>query len=269
MSTASGPCCEGDILPGTPIGTITEQGAYFVAGSEPSNRAVVYITDAFGLPLKNCKIIADNISKSLGCDVWVPDIFNGRPILGVDQLALPVQAGVRLSWWETIKILATMITRLPVVIMNRPSVVDARIDKFINNIREVKKYDKIGAIGYCFGGACAARLGAKNLVDSIVVVHPGGLSLSDVGPIRVPASWANAEDDQWFPTDVQQKAEAIFAERKGKENFVEYEFKQWKGTAHGFAARPVMSIPDVKAGYEGAFEQAVDWFNKTIPANLS
>ena len=94
-------------------------------------------------------------------------------------------------------------------------------------------------------------------------------------------------DDQWFPTDVQQKAEAIFAERKGKENFVEYEFKQWKGlrqlklfqsdddesvylgTAHGFAARPVMSIPDVKAGYEGAFEQAVEWFNKTIPANLS
>jgi hypothetical protein len=36
-------------------------------------------------------------------------------------------------------------------------------------------------------------------------------------------------DDKWFPTDVQQKAEAIFAERKGKENFVEYEFRQWKG----------------------------------------
>jgi hypothetical protein len=29
-----------------------------------------------------------------------------------------------------------------------------------------------------------------------------------------------------------------------------------------------MSIPDVKAGYEGAFEQAVDWFNKTIPSSL-
>lgn len=62
---------------------------------------------------------------------------------------------------------------------------------------------------YCFGGACAARLGAKSLVDSIVIVHPGGLSLKDVGPIRVrlavlanhiltdlvqvPTSWANAE----------------------------------------------------------------------------
>ena len=94
-------------------------------------------------------------------------------------------------------------------------------------------------------------------------------------------------DDQFFPTDVQQRAEAIFAERKGKENFVEYEFKQWKGlrrfkfsqseliprprpgTAHGFAARPIMSIPDVKAGYEGAFEQAVDWFNKNIPQSAT
>jgi hypothetical protein len=77
MSTVSGPCCEGDILPGTPIGVTTEDGAYFIASPEPSTRAVVYITDAFGLPLKNCKIIADNISKRLGCDVWIPDIFNG------------------------------------------------------------------------------------------------------------------------------------------------------------------------------------------------
>jgi hypothetical protein len=37
------------------------------------------------------------------------------------------------------------------------------------------------------------------------------------------------------------------------------------GTAHGFAARPVLSNPEVMAGYEGAFEQAVEWFNKTIP----
>ena len=121
---------------------------------------------------------------------------------------------------------------------------------------------------YCFGGACAARLGAKNLVDSIVINHPGGLSLKEVGPIRVsiaprfqnvvvspklfqvPTSWVNAEgtihthklsvavssnviwttaDDAWFNADLQLKAEAIFAERTGKENFVEYEFKQWKG----------------------------------------
>ena len=37
-----------------------------------------------------------------------------------------------------------------------------------------------------------------------------------------------------------------------------------QGTAHGFAARPNLAYPEVKAGYEGAFEQAVQWFKKTL-----
>lgn len=36
------------------------------------------------------------------------------------------------------------------------------------------------------------------------------------------------------------------------------------GTVHGFAARPNLSMPDVKAGFEGALEQAESWFQKTI-----
>jgi hypothetical protein len=35
--------------------------------------------------------------------------------------------------------------------------------------------------------------------------------------------------------------------------------------AHGFGARPNFAYPDVKEGFEKAFQQAVDWFNKTIP----
>ena len=37
------------------------------------------------------------------------------------------------------------------------------------------------------------------------------------------------------------------------------------GTAHGFAARPNLEVPDVKEGYEKAFQQTVDWFRKTLP----
>jgi len=76
-------CSKGAVLPGSPAGTLTEDGAYFIAGPEPSTRVVVLLTDAFGLPLVNCKIIADNFSKSLDCDVWVPDIFNGASHLSV------------------------------------------------------------------------------------------------------------------------------------------------------------------------------------------
>ena len=52
--------------------------AYFHAGPEGSSkRAIFLLTDIFGLPLKNSKLIADEISKRLQCDVWVPDLFAG------------------------------------------------------------------------------------------------------------------------------------------------------------------------------------------------
>ena len=78
-------CVEGYELPEEPLGSIHPeyQGAYLApAPSEASQdnkhaKAVVLLTDGFGLPLKNSKIIADKIAAALGCDVWVPDYFAG------------------------------------------------------------------------------------------------------------------------------------------------------------------------------------------------
>lgn len=36
------------------------------------------------------------------------------------------------------------------------------------------------------------------------------------------------------------------------------------GTAHGFATRPNLALSEIKEAYEGAFEQTVSWFNKTL-----
>jgi hypothetical protein len=36
------------------------------------------------------------------------------------------------------------------------------------------------------------------------------------------------------------------------------------GTCHGFAARPNMEYEEIKSAYEGATEQTVNWFKKTI-----
>src|ERR1700731_4305527 len=73
-------CNKGSILPGEPKGTIDPStGAYLAKAPDQSRteRAVLLLTDAFGLPLKNSKIIADVLSEHLGCDVWIPDIFDG------------------------------------------------------------------------------------------------------------------------------------------------------------------------------------------------
>jgi hypothetical protein len=36
------------------------------------------------------------------------------------------------------------------------------------------------------------------------------------------------------------------------------------GTAHGFAARPNLNVPEVKSAHEEAFEQTVEWFSKML-----
>ena len=79
-------------------------------------------------------------------------------------------------------------------------------------------------------------------------------------------------------------AEAIFKEQEEKPDHVDYEFRVWEGkfffpiasarliqsahsrigTAHGFAVRPNLSVPEVKAAYEGGLEQTVAWFKKTL-----
>jgi hypothetical protein len=88
-------CTKGYTLPGEPVGSIASEfdGAYLSAGLEGNTkRAIVLITDIYGLPLVNCKIIADRLSKSLLCDVLVPDIFNGAyliPPIDTKYMVLP------------------------------------------------------------------------------------------------------------------------------------------------------------------------------------
>ena len=40
-------------------------------------RAIVLLTDIFGLRLPNPRIIANHFTEHVGVDVWVPDYFNG------------------------------------------------------------------------------------------------------------------------------------------------------------------------------------------------
>lgn len=83
-----------------------------------------------------------------------------------------------------------------------------------------------------------------------------------------------------FKPPLRNQAEAVFAARKEKEDYVDYEFKDYKGkltsgyndssahlfvgTVHGFAARPNLGIPEVYDAYKAALDQTVAWFQKTL-----
>lgn len=35
-------------------------------------------------------------------------------------------------------------------------------------------------------------------------------------------------------------------------------------TSHGFASRPNLALPEIKLAYDSAFDQAMEWFQKTL-----
>ena len=90
-------------------------------------------------------------------------------------------------------------------------------------------------------------------------------------------------EDLGFKDKEVKIAQSIFKEQEEKPDHVDYEFKIWNGrssylvhqgsphlirlctgTAHGFAVRPNLEVPEVKAGYEGGLDQTVSWFKKTL-----
>ena len=119
--------------------------------------------------------------------------------------------------------------------------------QFIAKLRKEKGYTKIGAVGYCYGGGVGALIAkSPELVDTVVIAHPGGVTVDVVKAIKVPACWVCAEgafkehaarhntdsafiDDMGFKPAARNAAEAVFKAREGKDDFIPYEFKDWKG----------------------------------------
>ncbi|KAF8632410.1 hypothetical protein AX17_004851 [Amanita inopinata Kibby_2008] len=259
-------CINGGTLSGDPIGTISTQNAYFspAPNGSPSKRAVLLLTDVFGLSLKNPKIIADHLAKRLECDVWIPDYFNGNPIFDHKALGPAGPAGLKRTWMDWLKFLLAVVPRIPVYLQNRPSVIDAYLDKFISVIREEKGYEKIGAVGYCFGGSAAIRLAPTGYIQSVVICHPGRFSLEQAKEIKIPTAWLCAEEDAFFKDSLRDQVEALYASRKNTNEYVSYEFVIYKGTTHGFACRPDLSYEDLKQAYEKSLEDTAVWFEKTL-----
>lgn len=82
MTNVCPSCTQGFRLPGEPSGQYIDLGgqpAYFAAGSgEENSKAILMFPDAFGLDMPNTQLIGDILSKEIGVDVFVLDMFHGQ-----------------------------------------------------------------------------------------------------------------------------------------------------------------------------------------------
>jgi len=72
-------CYKGFVLPGEPKGSMVGLDYFTPAPNDAAqqSKAIILLTDVFGLPLPNPRIVADHLAEHVGVDVWVPDFFNG------------------------------------------------------------------------------------------------------------------------------------------------------------------------------------------------
>lgn len=267
----------GHVLPGEPKGTTSNvDGAYFTSApasaptSEQQNEAevgrktaLVLLTDMFGLALSNPRILADRFAERLGCDVYVPDLFEGHPPIDADQLQpyTPDVPNTHYSLWNRLTYYLLWIPKLPSLWANRPSVGRAKAEQFIQDLKDKKGYTDIGVIGYCYGGGIAVGLATKKgFVNVLVACHPGPITESEFPHVLTPLAMFCSQEDPWVTPPKRARAEAALA----KLDTVETKVETLPGTVHGFAARPNLGIPQVRDAFERTFEECVQWIQARI-----
>ncbi|KAH7099925.1 alpha/beta-hydrolase [Auriculariales sp. MPI-PUGE-AT-0066] len=262
-------CTKGFTLEGQPAGTTLPDGGYFHAAPSgtPSKAAIVLFTDIFGLGIPNPKILADKYSTMLDVDVYVPDYFNGKPPVTIEELEPyeDVEPGAKPGIVKQLKMVASLLPKAPSLFSNRPSVAVSRVTPLLESLRKDKGYKAIGTIGFCFGGGINIQIGGTDLVDSVIIAHPGGsVGAASIAKIKVPNLWIAPQEDKFFSDAARQAAEQQFAARKGKPTEVQYKFIDYEGTTHGFACRPALQHPKIKEAFEKSVADTLEWFQKTV-----
>ncbi|KAH9857271.1 alpha/beta-hydrolase [Lenzites betulinus] len=243
-------CVKGVRHEGEPEGKIEKIGGVecYVGtptGEYAKDKVVLFLTDVFGLPLVNNKLLVDDFARN-GFRTIAPDLFQGEPL---PENALNDTSFDREGWMSR----------------HTPASWKPDMDAVVSAL-QAEGVTWIGTTGYCFGAPPAWYLALKGSSKVTVVAHPSRLQIpADLEEYRdkckAPLLINSCEVDSQFPIEAQAKADAILGEGKFAPG---YERTYWDGCTHGFAVRGDMSNPKVKAGKEGAFAATVKFYKKYL-----
>lgn len=140
-------------------------------GGAVGNNAILFITDIYGLPLRENKLLADSLARA-NYTVVLPDLFRGDAV----PVTSPEGPALNLTEWRT---------RHP------QEDIDAIIQSSIRYIRNDLGVKRLAGVGYCFGGKYVPRwLAAGKGIDVGFIAHPSNLLTTEIEAIAGPISVA-------------------------------------------------------------------------------
>jgi dienelactone hydrolase len=252
----------------------------YVIGNRTNPKAIIVMySDIFGLLLPNNKLIADSFAKSGEYLVYLPDFFEGDPVgLKVADLLIPTDntKQSKLSWFTGI--LASAPSFVMWMTRHKEGPTNKVCMDFLAKLRRATpKSQKIGMVGFCWGGKYAIRAGLESemievdgakvpLVDAVVALHPSHLAVpADVEKLVVPVSYGWGQEDTAVSIAQKGKVEDVHANAKTAGSKVpEMEHKVYTPGRHGFAVRGNPDDPKERACLEDSVTQVLTWFGRWL-----
>jgi dienelactone hydrolase len=159
----------------------------------------------------------------------------------------------------------------PWLVRHREAVSKPIIDGFIREVRLIPGTDKMGVIGFCWGGRYAILAACEKdpglVVDAAVACHPSLVSIpADFEGVRAPLSLALGDKDSLLgEKEVGQIKELMEKKKTGEQGEkVEGEVRIYEDQVHGFALRGDWSSEKDKKAMDDAEKQGIEWFKKYL-----
>lgn len=231
----------------------------------PETSAILFIHDAFGWEFPNLRLLCDRLAKVTGIHVYMPDFYKGKALVREEhaQELLDPKGSMLGKIGQDLKFVA----HLPGFVFSFSKFGVKQTEPSVNEaVDEIKKRHgndacKLGAVGFCWGGKYALRLGVQKKAVATVACHP-----LLVDPVHDELSttiaaclFCRAEKDNAFTEKLWHQTEAAI-QKAG----VPLDSHLYPGTEHGFCVR--CSPGDTKAMkcQMEASQRYAEWFIKYL-----
>lgn len=277
MSTC---CLSGAIHHGTPAGRVDTIGGLQTYISEPAGgqkaKSVIFICDLIGWDFTNIRLLADQYAKH-GFYCYIPDFHQGDSLpidflQNLQNVEPPLEKRETLTMADKAKNAAIVSATLgPWLVKHREAVTRPLIHGFVNTVRITPGTDKVGIIGFCWGGRYAILEAhapqnddsgsSFGEVDAAYACHPSLVTIpGDFDPVTKPLSLAVGSQDSVLDGASIDKIQDTMANKTN----VPHEIQIYEDQVHGFALRSDRSSDRDKKAMDDAEKQGIAWFSQYL-----